>query len=129
MKDVNIRYYFDGEQRPRIDVGACTFFSSENPIGIFCYPLAVDGGGVFRLLHSLMFFKKRLKVTLSHEPVAAGSDQIPWTGRYEKIPKCCSRWYKYTFHTFAEHPGIQSGTLEQDESALFSCWGNKEGGH
>jgi len=125
-KGVNIRYYFDGEERPRIDMDVSTFFSSKNPLGIFRYPLAVDGGDDFRLLYCPMFFKKRLKVALSREPGGPGSDQIPWTGRYDKIPKRRNHWYNYTFHTFMEDPGIQSWTPEQDESALFSYWDPKK---
>ncbi len=121
-KGVNIRYYFDGEEHPRIDMDVSTFFSAKNPLGIFHDPLAVDGGKDFRLLYCPMFFKKRLKVTLSREPGGPGSSQVPWTGRYDKIPKRRNHWYNYTFQTFTVDPGIASWTPQHDESNLFSYW-------
>lgn len=66
MNGVHIRYYFDDEEQPRVDMDVSTFFSAKNPLGIFRYPLAVDGGDDFRVLYCPMFFKKRLKVALSH---------------------------------------------------------------
>ena len=87
-----------------------TFFQRENPLGIFRYPLAVDGGDDFRVMYCPMFFKKRLKITMNREPGGPGSDQIPWTGRYDKIPIRRNHWYDFTYHTFTEDSGIQSST-------------------
>lgn len=121
VKGVNIRYYFDGEERPRIDMDVSTFFSPKNPLGIFRYPLAVDGGRDFRVMYCPMFFKKRLKVALSKEPGGPGT-RIPWTGRYDKIPRFRGHWYEYTFHTYREDPGIESWRPGQQAVELFRLW-------
>ncbi len=125
-KGVRIRYYFDDEERPRIDMDVSTFFSEKNPLGIFHYPLAVDGGKDFRVMYCSMFFKKRLKITLNREPGGPGSDLIPWTGRYDKYPMRRNHWYNFTYHTFSEDEGIQSWTPGQDETALLSLWDAKK---
>ena len=124
-RGVKIRYYFDGEQQPRIDMDVSTFFSPKNPLGIFRYPLAVDGGDDFRLMYCPMFFKKRLKVALSRIPGGPGSNQIPWAGRWNMLPKRRNHWYEYTFHTFREDAGFDSWTPQQDETALFKLWDPK----
>ena len=121
-KDVHIRYYFDDEERPRIDMDVSTFFSEKNPLGIFRSPLAFDGGKDFRVMYCPMFFKKRLKVTLSREPGGPSSDQVPWAGRYDKFPNRWNHWYSFTFHTFTDDSGIESWTPGQDETALLSSW-------
>lgn len=121
-KGVQIRYYFDDEEQPRIDMDVSTFFSEKNPLGIFHYPLAVDGGKDFRVMYCPMFFKKRLKITLNREPGGPGSGQVPWTGRYDKLPQRRNHWYNFTYHTFTEDRDIQSWTPGQDESALLSLW-------
>jgi hypothetical protein len=125
-RDVKIRYYFDGETRPRINMDVNTFFSPKNPMGIFRYPLAVDGGDNFRLMYCPMFFRKRLKITLSREPGGPGSNQMPWTGPYYKLPKRRNHWYEYTFHTYREDLGLESWTPEQDETELFRLWDTRK---
>src|ERR1022692_2287039 len=42
---VNIRFYFDDEVKPRIDMDVTKFFSPQNPLGIFYEPYAHIGGG------------------------------------------------------------------------------------
>ena len=125
-KGVVIRYYFDDEERPRIDMDVSTFFSEKNPLGIFRYPLAVDGGDDFRVMYCPMFFKKRLKITMNREPGGPGSDQIPWTGRYDKIPKRRNHWYNFTFHTFTDDSGIQSWTPGSGRVSTAFTVGQKE---
>ena len=50
VKGINIRYYFDDEEKPRVDMDVSTFFSEKNPRGIFRDPLAMNGGDDFRML-------------------------------------------------------------------------------
>ncbi len=123
LHDLRIRYYFDGEATPRIDMDVSTFFSSKNPLGIFRPPNAVDGGEDFRVLYYPMCFKKRLKVALSREPRGQTTpNQTPWTGRYDKLPDRHNNWYEYTFHTFTDDWGIQSWMPGQDATATFASW-------
>lgn len=67
-RGIRIRYYFDDETKPRIDMDVSTFFSEKNPLGIFQPPLAWNGNNRFRMFYHPMFFKKRLKVCLSSLP-------------------------------------------------------------
>lgn len=119
---IRIRYYFDGERQPRIDMDVSTFFSPQNPLGLFREPLGVDGGNRFRLLYYPMVFRQRLKVALSAEPGGPGSAQIPWEGRYEAMPQRRSHWYQYTYHLFCEDPGLPSWTPESAAAPWSSHW-------
>ncbi len=121
---INVRYYLDDEKQPRVDMDVSTFFSEKNPLGIFRYPLAVDGKSDFRVMYCPMYFKKRLKVTLSREPGGPGTVDLPWTGRADKIPDAPGRWhwYNYTYHTLSEDPGLESWRPGQDQSKLLALW-------
>lgn len=111
-KGINIRYAFDDEPKPRIDMDISTFFSNENPLGIFQPSLAWDGKENFRVLYHPMFFKKRLKVSLSSEPGGPGTTPMPWTGRYSDLPNRRNHWYNYTYQLYTEDPGLDSWTSE-----------------
>jgi len=121
-RGIRIRYYFDGERQPRLDMDVSTFFSPQNPLGIFREPLGVDGGNRFRLLYYPMVFRQRLKVALSAEPGGAGSAQIPWEGRHDAIPQRRSHWYQYTCHLFQEDPGLPSWTSEEAARPWPALW-------
>jgi hypothetical protein len=116
-KGIQIRYYFDDEPKPRIDMDVSAFFSTTNPI--FQAPLAFDGFDLqkkrdrFRNLYHPMFFKKRLKVALSAEPGGPTTMLEPWTGPAVKDPYLGSsymHWYQYTYLLFSEDPGLDSWT-------------------
>jgi hypothetical protein len=131
-KGIQIRFYFDGEPKPRVDMDVSTFFSTNNPI--FQPPLAFDGYDPqkkrdrFRNLYHPMFFKKRLKVTLSAEPGGPTTVLEPWTGPAAKDPYHGSthvHWYQYTYQLFAEAPGLDSWTPEAGRRlmpALMAAW-------
>lgn len=127
-KDIRIRYYFDDEPKPRIDMDVSTFFSTNNPLGIFQPPLAWDGKDRFAVLYHPMFFKKRLRVALSSEPGGPGTVLEPWTGNYMKDPDRNRRhwhWYNSTYQSFTDDPGLDSWTPEAGRSmmpALLSAW-------
>lgn len=104
-KGVSIRFYFDDEPKPRIDMDVSLFFSANNPLGIFQSPLAYDGKNRFRMFYHPFLFARRLKVCLSPEPgggLATVSE--PWTGRYNKIPDPKHHWYEFTYQLYTEHP-------------------------
>ena len=114
-KGVHIRYYFDDEPKPRIDMDISTFFSTNNPLGIFQPPLAWDGKDRFRIFYHPMYFKKRLKVALSSEPGGPGTVLEPWTGDSRKHPdgnRSHWHWYQYTYQLFTEDRGLDSWTPE-----------------
>lgn len=116
-KAARIRYYFDDEKAPRIDMDVSTFFSAANPLGIFRAPMAFDGGDRFRVLYHPMPFKRRLKVALVGLP-PGGGHPVPWEGRYDGIPAPRYVWYQYTYHQFREAPGLASWTPEAGRRAV-----------
>jgi hypothetical protein len=129
-KGIHIRYYFDDEPKPRIDMDVSTFFSTNNPLGIFEPPLAYDGKNRFRVLYHPMYFKKRLKVCLSALPGDGPATVAePWEGKNTKAPGYDGHhfhWYEYTYQLFAEDPGLNSWTPEKGRQmmpALSSAWG------
>jgi hypothetical protein len=124
-KGVHIRYYFDDEPKPRIDMDISTFFSAANPLGIFQPPLGYDGSNRFRVLYHPMYFKKRLKVCLSSEPGGPGSLTKPWAGPYKDLPNRRNHWYQYTYQLFTEDPGLDSWTPDTGRDmmpVLLKAW-------
>jgi hypothetical protein len=120
-KGINIRYYFDDETTPRIDMDISTFFSKNNPLGIFREGIADDGGDDYRVMYCPMIFKKRLKVVLSAEPGGAGpANFAPWLGRYDSISGRRSHWYQYTYHLFTEDKGLATWSEPADLSPVIS---------
>ncbi len=118
-KGIHIRYYFDNESAPRVDMDVSTFFSTNNPI--FQPPLAFDGYDPikkrdrFRNFYHPMYFRKRLKVTLTSEPGGPTPVSEPWTGPANKDPYHGPdhvHWFQYTYRLFPEDPGLNSWTPE-----------------
>jgi hypothetical protein len=122
FKDVRIRYYFDDEAAPRVDMDISLFFSEANPLGIFREPLAMNGGDDFRTMYCPMPFRKRLKIALSREPGGPGSDRMPWTGPSGEVPSPRPHWCHFTYHTYTEDPGFPSWTPGQVSRELASLW-------
>ncbi len=133
-RGIQIRFYFDNESKPRIDMDVSTFFSTNNPLGIFQPPvLAFDGKDPikgkdrFRILYHPMFFKKRLKVALSADPGGPPTVLEPWTSN-AKHPDGGGphyHWYQYTYQLFTDDPGLDSWTPEAGRRmvpALLDAW-------
>src|SRR5215469_10120797 len=131
---IQIRFYFDDESKPRIDMDVSTFFSTNNPLGIFQQPvLAFDGKDPlngkdrFRILYHPFFFKQRLKIALSSEPGGPPTVLEPWT-RTTKHPDWNGRhfhWYQYTYQLFTDDPGLDSWTSEAGRRmvpVLLDAW-------
>lgn len=132
-KGIRIRFYFDGEAKPRIDMDVSKFFSTNNPLGIFQPPLAWDGGKRYRILYHPFFFKKRLKVALSAEPGGPSTVLEPWSGSYKKQPDSNGHhyhWYEFTYQLFTKvPPGLKSWTPEAGRRmmpALLKAWNVKD---
>lgn len=121
---VNIRYYFDDEKIPRIDMDVSTFFSEKNPLGLFFEPFSYDGEDNYRIMYIPMHYRKRLKVALSKEPGGPGSGEMPWMGKYFEIPQRRSHWYQYTYHNYTEDPGIESGFYPEVLRKYTDVWNN-----
>ncbi|MDR3687880.1 MAG: DUF2961 domain-containing protein [Fimbriimonas sp.] len=123
LSGIRIRFTFDDEARPRIDMDVTKFFSPENPLGIFREPFAHVGGG-YRFLYHPFLYRKHLKITLSKEPFGQEPrwDVLPWLGRYDQHPVRRNHWYNFTYQTFSDDPGIESWTKPADLSSVESLW-------
>jgi Protein of unknown function (DUF2961) len=131
---IQIRFYFDNESKPRIDMDVSTFFSTNNPLGIFQQPvLAFDGKdpksgrGRFRILYHPFFFKKRLKIALSSIPGGPPTVLEPWTStaKHPDGDGLHWHWYQYTYQLFTDDPGLDSWTPEAGRRmmpALIEAW-------
>ncbi len=93
--NANIRYYFDDEKEPRINMHLKDFFSTKKfP---FTEPLAfVDSGYLFANLYYPFTYKKRLKVTM--RPNAKSFEQMD------------TKWYQYTALSFPADYKLESWT-------------------
>lgn len=128
--DVHIRYYFDDEPRPRIDMDITLFFSEKNPLGLFQKELSDNGEQDYRIFYGHMPFQKRLKITLTKEPGGPGiANFSPWAGGYNSIPGRRSHWYQYTYHLFSEDAGIPSWSGATDMSATLQEWDKYRSAH
>jgi len=127
LTGINIRFYFDGEAKPRIDMDVTKFFSPENPLGLFKEPYGHIGFG-WRFLYQPFFYKHRLKVALSREPFGERPlwDKLPWLGRYDKHPERRNHWYNFTYHTYTEGDSVRSWAKPFDMSTVATLWDPKK---
>lgn len=89
-KEVRIRYYFDDEAKPRIDMPFAEFFGKGDkykapftpPLAYFDNVKWANGPGAYAILYYPLPFQKRLKITAFHP---AGMKFYPAT------------WFQYTY--------------------------------
>ncbi len=108
--DANIRYYFDDEAEPKIDMHLKDYFGTK--FYPYTEPLAfVDSGYLFANSYYPLEFSKRLKVTL--RPNAQSFEEMD------------TKWYQYTMLAFPSDYNISSwkGT-ETEHHNIISQWNN-----
>ncbi|MBP6022875.1 DUF2961 domain-containing protein [Ferruginibacter sp.] len=110
--NANIRYYFDDEKEPRIDMHLKDFFGTKK--SPYTEPLAfVDSGYLFANLYYPFAFKKRLKVTL--RPNAKSFEEMD------------TKWYQYTSLSFPADYKLETWKgIGEKEIAVINQW-NKRG--
>lgn len=108
--NANIRYYFDDEKEPRINMHLSDFFSTK--VAPFSPPLAfVDSGYLFANLYYPFTFQKRLKVSL--RPNAKSFEEMD------------TKWYQYTSLSFPADYKINTWQKEKvDASPVVQQWQN-----
>lgn len=108
--DANIRYYFDDEKEPRINMHLKDFFSTAVPP--YTAPLAfVDSGYLFANLYYPFAFKKRLKVTM--RPNAKSFEEMD------------TKWYQYTSISFPANYKLQTWKGPgENGSGVINQWNN-----
>jgi hypothetical protein len=88
-KDIRIRYYFDNETTPRIDVPVYEFFNGEHPP--VTTPFAFRQNQQFGIVYYPFSFEKRLRITLA--------DTLFVRMEKEDIETCCN-WQQFDYLTF-----------------------------
>lgn len=106
--NANIRYYFDDEKEPRIDMHMKDFFGTKRLP--FTAPLAfVDSGYLFANLYYPFPFKKRLKVTLK-----------PNAKTFEEMD---TKWYQYTSIAFPADYDLETWTgIAENGNTVINQW-------
>jgi hypothetical protein len=108
--DAQIRYYFDDEELPRIDLHLKDYFSSK--FYPYTEPLAfVDSGYLFANNYYPLEFSKRLKVALR-----------PNVKTFEDMD---TKWYQYTMQSFPSDFKISTlPNKEPDRQKVIEQWNN-----
>jgi len=103
-----IRYYFDGEQQPRIDLTIDELFNGK--IFPFQIPFTfMDSLRRFANLYYPFTFKKRLKITTTSDlNLLSTIPGVPYD----------AAWYQFTFLTYAAAPSLNS--WEANDSAAYA---------
>ena len=107
----HIKYYFDDETTPRIDMTIDDLFGGK--VAPFTDPFAfLDPRPRFGVLYYPFAFKKHLKVTTTDDFTKLAS---PYT----------SSWYQYTYLTYADTNSVTTWTgSTQDNATVRSQWNN-----
>lgn len=100
-----IRYYFDNEAKPRLDLPVNELFAAH--VRPFTAPFAfLDPAWKFGILYYPFSFKTRLKITTT-----------------EDFGNTSGSWYQYTYLTYPEASGLKSWSgPEEDSAALRAQW-------
>jgi|SRR5690242_13487390 len=108
--DANIRYYYDNEKAPEIDMPLKDFFGTKRKP--FTPPLAfVDSGYLFANSYYPFAFKKRLKVAL--------------VANNKSFEEMDTKWYQYTYISFPPDYNLSTwkGINEPDDKVVKQ-WNN-----
>ncbi|MDR0844931.1 MAG: DUF2961 domain-containing protein [Tannerella sp.] len=107
-KNIRIRYYFDEETTPRMDVPAFEFFNGEHaPVSV---PFAFRQNSQFGIVYYPFSFEKRLRITLSDTALVRMVN--------EKIEATCN-WFQFDYLTYPVGTKVKtwdSQTAEYEET-------------
>ncbi|HTV39739.1 MAG TPA: DUF2961 domain-containing protein [Candidatus Sulfotelmatobacter sp.] len=99
----HIKYYFDNESRPRVDMTIDDLFGGKE--APFTEPFAfLDPRPRFGILYYPFVFKKHLKVTTTDD--------------FSKLPDPNGCWYQYTYLTYADTNGVSTWAGPEDDSLV-----------
>jgi D-arabinan exo alpha-(1,3)/(1,5)-arabinofuranosidase (non-reducing end) len=104
----HIKYYFDNESKPRVDMTIDDFFGGKK--APFTEPFAfLDPRPRFGILYYPFVFKKHLKITTTDD--------------FSKLPDTNGCWYQYTYLTYADTNGVTTWAgPKEDSPAVRSQW-------
>ena len=113
-KNIRIRYYFDDEPEPRIDVPVYEFFNGEHPP--VTSPFAFRQKEAFGIVYYPFSFKERLRVTLA--------DTMLVRMVKDSIETTCN-WYQYDYITFPAGTKVNSwNPVDAYEKTVRQQWTN-----
>ena len=113
-KNIRIRYYFDDEPEPRIDVPVYEFFNGEHPP--VTPPFAFRQKEAFGIVYYPFSFEKRLRVTLA--------DTMLVRMVKDNIETTCN-WYQFDYITFPAGTKVSSwNPVDAYEQTVRQQWAN-----
>ena len=106
MSTNRLRFYFDGEEAPRLDITVNELFCGTN--APFLFPLVGDGNVSCKGYYSYYPFEYRqsLKVTIDWVPTGTGTAASPF-------------YYNMTFHRFDSAKGVRTWDGSEDASPVI----------
>ena len=115
-KDIRIKYYFDDEPEPRIDVPVFEYFNGEHaPV---TEPFAFRQRSQFGVIYYPFTFEKRLRIALS--------DTLFTRMMRDSIEKRCN-WFQFDYLTFPPETKVKTwdkATVSEYEAIARKQWEN-----
>lgn len=114
-KNIRIKYYFDNEKEPRIDLPVFEFFNGEHsPVTT---PFAFRQKEQFGVIYYPFTFEKRLKITLSDPALTRLVE--------EKMDNRCN-WYQFDYLTYPSDVKVKtwSAGVDEYEEKVRMQWNN-----
>jgi len=115
-KDVRIKYYFDDETEPRIDIPVYEFFNGEHPP--VTGPFAFRQKSQFGVVYYPFAFEKRLRIALSDTSLTRMVK--------DSIEKSCN-WFQFDYLTFPPGTKVKTWdpeTVSEYETIARNQWEN-----
>ena len=115
-KSIRIKYYFDDESTPRLDVPVFEYFNGEFPP--VTEPFAFRQRSQFGVIYYPFAFEKRLRITLS--------DTLLTRMVADSIEKSCN-WFQFDYLTFPPGTEVKTwdpATVTEYEATARKQWNN-----
>jgi len=115
-KSIRIKYYFDDETKPRIDVPVFEYFNGEHPP--VTEPFAFRQRSQFGVIYYPFAFEKRLKIALS--------DTLLTRMVKDSLEKSCN-WFQFDYLTFPPGTKVKTWdpvTISKYEAVTRKQWDN-----
>jgi len=115
-KSIHIKYYFDDEKTPRVDVPVFEYFNGEQfPVTI---PFAFRQKSQFGIIYYPFTFEKRLRITLA--------DTLLTRMVKDSLEKSCN-WFQFDYLTFPQGTKVDTwtpATASEYEPIVKKQWEN-----
>ena len=115
-KSIRIKYYFDDEATPRLDVPVYEYFNGEHPP--VTDPFAFRQKSQFGIVYYPFAFQKRLRITLA--------DTLLTRMARDSVEKSCN-WFQFDYLTFPQNTKVKTwdpATSQEYEATTRNQWNN-----